>query len=79
MILEELIYKRLAGSEKLARHLAVYNSAPAVFTPEPPDASQEGWKGRIYGQLPSASEEGGIGYRTEFNRRHGFCPAAEEG
>lgn len=45
MILEELIYKRLAGSEKLARHLAVYNSAPAVFTPEPPDASQEGWEG----------------------------------
>lgn len=45
MVLEELIYKRLAGSEGLAGHLAVYNGAPAVFTPEPPDASQEGWEG----------------------------------
>lgn len=45
MILEELIYKRLAGSEKLAGYLAVYNGAPAVFASEPPDASQEGWEG----------------------------------
>lgn len=45
MVLEELIYKRLAGSEGLAGHLAVYNGAPAVFTPEPPDSSQEGWEG----------------------------------
>lgn len=47
MILEELIYKRLAGSVELAGHLATFNGAPAVFTPEPPDDSQEGWGSSI--------------------------------
>lgn len=48
MILGELIYRRLAGSEKLARHLAVYNGVPAVFTPGPPDSRQEGWGDKQY-------------------------------
>lgn len=43
MVLEELIYKRFAGSEGLARHLAVFNGMPAIFSQEPPDGSQEGW------------------------------------
>ena len=46
MTLEELIYKRLAGSEALIKHLASYNGAPAVFSTSPPDESQEeGWAG----------------------------------
>ena len=42
VILEELIHKRFIGSEKLVQHLALFNGAPAVFSPEPPDESQEG-------------------------------------
>ncbi len=45
MILEELIRKRLAGSEALVKHLAMFDSAPAIFSPEPPDENQEGWNG----------------------------------
>ncbi len=46
MTLEELIYKRLTGSEALIKHLASYNGAPAVFSASPPDESQEeGWAG----------------------------------
>ena len=44
-MLEELIYKRFAGSENLAKHLALYGGAPAVFSPEPPDESELGWGG----------------------------------
>lgn len=46
VFLEELIYKRFAGSARLAKHLALFNGIPAVFSPEPPDDSQEGWGGR---------------------------------
>lgn len=45
MILEELIHKRFVSSEKLVKHLALFNGVPAVFSPEPPDESQEGWGG----------------------------------
>lgn len=45
MILEELIYERFAGSESLVKNLASFDGAPAVFSPEPPDESQEGWGG----------------------------------
>lgn len=45
MRLEELIYKRFTGSEDLVRRLARFNGAPAVFSPEPPDERQEGWRG----------------------------------
>lgn len=45
MMLEELIYKRFNDSEKLVGCLAVFNGTPAVFSPEPPDESQEGWSG----------------------------------
>lgn len=45
MILEELIHKRFAGSEDLAKNLAIFSGTPAVFSPEPPDDSQEGWGG----------------------------------
>lgn len=45
MKLEELIYKRFISSDKLTKHLAVYSGQPAVFAPEPPDDSQEGWNG----------------------------------
>ena len=45
MILEELIHKRFSGSENLTEHLAVFNGMPAIFSPEPPDESQEGWGG----------------------------------
>lgn len=61
--LEELIYKRFAGSEKLTQKLAKYGEAPAVFSPEPPDSSQEGWGGRtqyprvVYNFDLQASEE----------------------
>lgn len=43
--LEELIYKRFAMCEGLARHLASYMGLPAVFSPEAPDEGQEGWRG----------------------------------
>lgn len=45
VILEELIHKRFVSSDKLVKHLALFNGAPAVFSPEPPDESQEGWGG----------------------------------
>ena len=44
MILEELIHKRLTGSEALIKHLASYNGAPAVFGTSPSDESQDGWE-----------------------------------
>lgn len=43
MMLEELIHKRLSSSESLTKHLAIFSGMPAVFSPEPPDESQEGW------------------------------------
>lgn len=45
MTLEELIYRRFAGSEGLIKNLATFDGLPAVFSPEPPDESQEGWGG----------------------------------
>ena len=47
MILEELIYKRFAGSEILVKCLASFGGNPAVFSPEPPDDNQEGWDGNV--------------------------------
>ena len=47
MILEELIYKRFAGSEKLVKCLASFGGNPAVVSPEPPDDNQEGWDGNV--------------------------------
>lgn len=44
-MLEELIHKRFSGSEDLAKHLALFSGAPAVFSQEPPDGNQEGWGG----------------------------------
>lgn len=46
MILEELIYKRFVSSENLVKQLASFQGAPAVFSPEPPEDSQEGWEGK---------------------------------
>ncbi len=46
MILEELIYKRFVGAKDLVGHLASFNGAPAVFSPEPPDKDQDGWGGK---------------------------------
>lgn len=63
MILEELIHKRFSGSENLTEHLAVFNGMPAIFSPEPPDESQEGWGGNtqypqiIYSFDMQANEE----------------------
>lgn len=45
MILEELIYKRFAGSKSLTGKLATFHGMPAVFSPEPPGENQEGWDG----------------------------------
>ncbi len=45
MVLEELIYKRFIGSENLVKKLASFDGVPAVFSPEPPDESQDGWDG----------------------------------
>lgn len=45
MILEKLIYKRFISSESLVKNLASFNGAPAVFSPEPPDENQDGWRG----------------------------------
>lgn len=45
MTLEELIYDRLASSEKLAGQLASFHGLPAVFSPEPPDDGHEWWDG----------------------------------
>ncbi|MDE7201811.1 MAG: hypothetical protein K2O91_07885 [Lachnospiraceae bacterium] len=45
MILEELIHKRFVDSENLIKHLALFSGGSAVFSPEPPDESQEGWGG----------------------------------
>lgn len=46
MILEELIHKRFATSEKLAEHLAAFSGVPAVFSIEAPSDNQEGWEGK---------------------------------
>lgn len=43
MKLEELIHKRFTSSEELTKHLAKFYDSPAIFSPEPPDESQEGW------------------------------------
>lgn len=45
MILEELIYKRFISSGELVKCLATFSGKPAVFSPEQPDDSQEGWGG----------------------------------
>lgn len=47
MNLEELIYKRFAGDEKLIPQLAVYNGLPAIFSPKAPDEGQDGWKDQM--------------------------------
>ncbi len=47
MILEELIHKQFINSESLVKRLARFNGVPAVFSPEPPDESQDGWDGNI--------------------------------
>ena len=41
VILEELIHKRFISSENLVKHLALFNGAPAVFSPNPPDEGAE--------------------------------------
>ena len=45
MKLEELVYKRFTESETLTSQLVVYSGYPAVFFPEAPLDSQEGWEG----------------------------------
>lgn len=45
MILEELIHKRFVDSGELTKCLSVFRGVPAVFSPEPPDESQDGWDG----------------------------------
>lgn len=45
MKLEELIYKRFVSSENLVKCLATFSETPAVFSPEPPGESQDGWNG----------------------------------
>lgn len=63
MKLEELIYKRFAGSQDLAKRLAVFSGEPAVFSPEPPGENQEGWEGNtqypmvVYNFDQQANEE----------------------
>lgn len=63
MKLEELIYKRFVNSEKLIKYLARFSGMPAVFNPEAPDESQEGWGGNtqypqvIYNFDMQANEE----------------------
>lgn len=52
MNLEELVYKRFSGYKGLTRYLAKYAGEPAVFSPEAPDDSQEGWGGKT--QYPKA-------------------------
>ena len=47
MMLEELIYKRFTDAKDLVGHLASFNGAPAVFSPEPPDKDQDGWGGNV--------------------------------
>lgn len=46
MNLEQLIYRRFANSEQLAKHLAVFRGHPAVFSPEPPDSILDEWEGK---------------------------------
>lgn len=46
MKLEELIYRRFVSCGELTAHLAAFNGAPAVFSPEPPGENQEGWGGK---------------------------------
>ncbi len=45
MKLEELIYKRFTDSNVLTGYLAKFGESPAVFSPDPPDLSHEGWEG----------------------------------
>lgn len=45
MILEELIYKRFICSKNLIENLASFGGAPAIFSTDPPEESQEGWSG----------------------------------
>lgn len=45
MILEELIYKRFISSDDLVKQLATFDDMPAVFSSDPPDGEQEGWRG----------------------------------
>lgn len=47
ILLEELIYERFISAEGLINNLASFAGVPAVFSPEPPDESQEGWNGKI--------------------------------
>jgi len=63
MKLEELIYKRFVESEKLINQLTIYSGYPAIFFPEAPLDSQEGWEGETqypritYGIDMQANEE----------------------
>lgn len=43
MKLEEVLNKRLMETESVAKHLALFYNEPAVFSPIPPDATDEGW------------------------------------
>ena len=45
MKLEELIYKRFVSCRELTEQLAVFQGAPAIFSPEAPGDEQEGWGG----------------------------------
>lgn len=45
MNLKELIYKRFSSFPGLIKHLACYQSLPAVFSPEAPEDNQDGWDG----------------------------------
>ena len=46
MLLEELIHKRFISATELTEHLAKFDGAPAVYSPEAPDQDQEGWGGK---------------------------------
>lgn len=48
MTLEELIYARLAGNEKLRKILATYGHMPAVFLQKCPDDTADEWDGIQY-------------------------------
>lgn len=63
MTLEELIYKRFTEDKELTKYLTKFSGVPAVFSPEAPNANQEGWRGKpqypkiIYNFDLQASEE----------------------
>ena len=63
MTLEELIYKRFTEDKELIKYLTKFAGVPAVFSPESPNANQEGWRGEsqypkiIYNFDLQASEE----------------------